>query len=731
MSDYKLKYKIISKLGCGGNGVVNKALCIKTGEYVALKELNDVAKKSKEKKFRFEDEITTMITAQKISGIIPILDYSKEDFWYVMPLAESIEKHCNSVDEIINGILQIAITLVKLHEIGLSHRDIKPDNMLFFNGRWVLCDFGLVDIPNNPHNITKNHTRIGAIKTIAPEMSRNPKNADGGKADVYSLAKSMWMLLTQTNDSFEGHYDVTDNSTSLHHFDKLRDKHLIEIDELLTSSTQNNPNERPTMIQFVDKLKNWEKIKSDIVKQQESNWRFLSKYLFYGNGPQRCVWADIKEIQKVLNLLSILPLYSHIFFPDNGWAEFKKVDLGSESSTLDIYTSLGIYRIKLGKLHYESFPQSCWNYFLLDAEPMSPEVGTEVDEYFERVVEDVPKHFVSAIDATYGVYSYDGGKKLPSESKLLTRCLKGKFLILMKYGPYNMLSQADDGRHNNCSNDEFRSYIEYLQKHYALNDKFSKEYIEFLDNCCFRTPPKLLKSTGIAPQNVKDFIRKNWLIFDFSDVIMQDFKMPIGKAKYGFIFHIPSGTDFLELLTSNTEYYLCKDGHIHKGHPNVLDIYEVTDRKVAITIFKELKDVLAKYCDGKVYDFDKPYFTVRITKVDNPKYLFTKNDIEKLMKEADDRKNNTLVIDEDGYPQIITDQFEAQFYPVVQETWCKRNNYVGKYSNLEDLTPSYHYSLGKWRDYLKKGYGQSMTDFDDYLESENELIHDIKKSMGI
>ena len=51
MSDYKLKYKIISKLGCGGNGVVNKALCIKTGEYVALKELNDVAKKAKRKNF--------------------------------------------------------------------------------------------------------------------------------------------------------------------------------------------------------------------------------------------------------------------------------------------------------------------------------------------------------------------------------------------------------------------------------------------------------------------------------------------------------------------------------------------------------------------------------------------------------------------------------------------------------------------------------------------------------
>ena len=94
--------------------------------------------------------------------------------------------------------------------------------------------------------------------------------------------------------------------------------------------------------------------------------------------------------------------------------------------------------------------------------------------------------------------------------------------------------------------------------------------------------------------------------------------------------------------------------------------------------------------------------------------------------EADDRVNNTLVIDEDGYPHILTNQSEAKFYPVVNETWHERNNYVGKYSNLPDLKSAYHYSLGKWRDYLKNGVGQAMDDYDDYLESDEELIKDIQ-----
>lgn len=96
---------------------------------------------------------------------------------------------------------------------------------------------------------------------------------------------------------------------------------------------------------------------------------------------------------------------------------------------------------------------------------------------------------------------------------------------------------------------------------------------------------------------------------------------------------------------------------------------------------------------------------------------------------ADDRVDNTLVIDEEGYAQILTERAEAKFYPVINETWCERRKYVGKYSNLSDLQPAYHYSLGKFRDYLTTGVGQPKEDYDEYYESEEELLTEINQLM--
>ena len=104
----------------------------------------------------------------------------------------------------------------------------------------------------------------------------------------------------------------------------------------------------------------------------------------------------------------------------------------------------------------------------------------------------------------------------------------------------------------------------------------------------------------------------------------------------------------------------------------------------------------------------------------------TKSEIKKLMRDADDRLNNTLVIDEDGFAHIIQDKNLTKFYPVVSETWGSRNVYVGRYSTLSDLDSAYHYCLGKWLLYLKSKVGQHMDDYDDNYMSEEELINEIE-----
>ena len=43
-----------------------------------------------------------------------------------------------------NVLKDIVKSLKELHSIGVTHFDLKPENVILVNGRWKLCDFGSV-----------------------------------------------------------------------------------------------------------------------------------------------------------------------------------------------------------------------------------------------------------------------------------------------------------------------------------------------------------------------------------------------------------------------------------------------------------------------------------------------------------------------------------------------------------------------------------------------------------
>ena len=51
-------------------------------------------------------------------------------------------------------------------------------------------------------------------------MKRNPKDANGKKADVFSYAKTIWMFFTLDTKGFDGPYVVDDPELSLSYIDK-------------------------------------------------------------------------------------------------------------------------------------------------------------------------------------------------------------------------------------------------------------------------------------------------------------------------------------------------------------------------------------------------------------------------------------------------------------------------------------------------------------------------------
>ena len=271
-------YNNLNELGEGGNAKVYHVQCKDNDKEYALK---DLIAGGAEKKGRFIDEISVIRNNfTEIEGIIPIFNFSTDDYWYTMPIAKPaidyiVENEFN-IKEIVQVTIQLCKTLEELHEKGASHRDIKPSNIYYYQNRFYFGDFGLVEFPKSINDFTRSDKGLGAIFTIAPEMKRNSKNADGKKVDIFSLAKTLWMFLTKDEKGFDGVYSYLDSNHSLRCIDKYKDTHLVELDELLKDATDNFPDIRATINEFKERLINWVEIYSDIDKSQASDWNFLN-----------------------------------------------------------------------------------------------------------------------------------------------------------------------------------------------------------------------------------------------------------------------------------------------------------------------------------------------------------------------------------------------------------------------------------------------------------------------
>jgi len=103
---WMLLYTEIYKLGEGGNADVYLVEDNKPESRYALKELRS-NNRSEEKKSRFISEIQIAIdNCDLIQGIIPIISYSMDDYWYTMPIAKPVMNFINkkSLNKIIDGV---------------------------------------------------------------------------------------------------------------------------------------------------------------------------------------------------------------------------------------------------------------------------------------------------------------------------------------------------------------------------------------------------------------------------------------------------------------------------------------------------------------------------------------------------------------------------------------------------------------------------------------------------
>jgi CheY-like chemotaxis protein len=93
---------------------------------------------------------------------------------------------------------KIASGLTEIHRLGLTHRDIKPGNLLLTrDGRIKIADLGLAkQFDGGPaHNLTRDHVVLGTPVYMAPEQAQGRKDLDI-RCDLYALGVTLYEMLT-------------------------------------------------------------------------------------------------------------------------------------------------------------------------------------------------------------------------------------------------------------------------------------------------------------------------------------------------------------------------------------------------------------------------------------------------------------------------------------------------------------------------------------------------------
>jgi len=156
-------YRIESKLGEGGMGVVYKARDTHLDRFVAIKILPAEAAADPERKRRFAQE-TKAASALNHPNILHVydidaagpegrpVDFIAMEYVDGKTLEELIGRKGLPVRETLKYAVQIADGLSTAHAAGIAHRDIKPGNIMVNDkGLIKILDFGLAKLSDSRH----------------------------------------------------------------------------------------------------------------------------------------------------------------------------------------------------------------------------------------------------------------------------------------------------------------------------------------------------------------------------------------------------------------------------------------------------------------------------------------------------------------------------------------------------------------------------------------------------
>src|SRR5438309_6715878 len=197
------RYAIERELGSGGMATVYVADDLKYHRTVAVKVLRpELASVLGPDRFLREVEIAAKLNHPHI---LALYDSGEADglLFYVMPyvkgesLRHKLERERElPIDEALRITGQVASALGYAHDQGVIHRDVKPENILLYEGEAMVADFGIALAVSAAagERLTETGLVVGTPEYMSPEQALGERELHA-RSDVYSLGCVLYEML--------------------------------------------------------------------------------------------------------------------------------------------------------------------------------------------------------------------------------------------------------------------------------------------------------------------------------------------------------------------------------------------------------------------------------------------------------------------------------------------------------------------------------------------------------